>query len=142
MSGEATIKQLIVMLEGQSEARWKEAASRCDSETSKNEERVGVSPGREAGHAGEEAVAGRCLLFGEYLAGKDLRMHAGYLQLKSQSPVPAGAGQVMHRSGAGRCLRPKAVWELLWSRELMPRGRRDIAQAHQMPSCKNEPSVF
>lgn len=87
-------------------------------------------------------MAGRCLLFGEYLAGKDVCMHAGYLQQKSQSPVPAGAGQVMYVSWAGRCLRPKAVWELPWSRELMPRGRRDITQAHQMPSCKNEPSVF
>lgn len=35
-------------------------------------------------------------MFGEYLAGKDVCMRAGYLQQKSQSPVPAGAGQVMY----------------------------------------------
>ena len=53
-------------------------------------------------------------------------MHARCLQQKSQSPGPAGAGRCT--SEAGRCLRPQDVWELLWSRELMPRGKRDITQ--------------
>lgn len=57
-------------------------------------------------------MAGRHVLFGEYLAGKDLCMYVRYLEQKSHSPVPAGAGEVMYMSEMGRCLRPKDVWGL------------------------------
>ena len=57
-------------------------------------------------------MAGRHVLFGEYLAGKDSCMYVRYLQQKSHSPVPAGAREVLYMSEMGRCLRPKDVWEL------------------------------
>lgn len=60
-------------------------------------------------------MAGRCLLFGEYLAGKDVCMRADICSksLRVQCLRGPGAGcKGMHVSWAGRCLRPKAVWEL------------------------------
>lgn len=57
-------------------------------------------------------TAGRHVLFGECLAGKDSCMYVRIMQQKSHSPVPAGAGEVMYVSEMGRRLRPKDVWEL------------------------------
>ena len=75
---------------------------------------------------GEEVTAGRCPLFGEYLQARTCVCMLGVCSKSHRVRGLRGPGRCT--SEAGRCLRPQDVWELLWSRELMPRGKRDITQ--------------